>query len=154
VSDPEALRVRRDDREHLWHPFTQMREYADAEPLVVVRGEGHCLVDDEGRRLFDATSALWCNLFGHQVPEIDAAIRDQLGLAYYVGAQNFVGLAPGYFAFYCGTAPEQSSRVEQEMLKEADLLRIECRHRSIDARDCQAWPALRRRRFIRGSTRV
>jgi adenosylmethionine-8-amino-7-oxononanoate aminotransferase len=79
VSDPEALRVRRDDREHLWHPFTQMREYADAEPLVVVRGEGHCLVDDEGRRLFDATSALWCNLFGHQVPEIDAAIRDQLG---------------------------------------------------------------------------
>jgi len=26
-------------------------------------------------------------------------IREQLGLAYYVGAQNFVGLAPGYFAF-------------------------------------------------------
>ena len=26
-------------------------------------------------------------------------IRDELGLAYYVGAQNFVGLAPVYFDF-------------------------------------------------------
>jgi zinc protease len=50
-------------------------------------------------------------------------IRDQLGLAYYVGAQNFLGLAPGYFAFYCGTAPEKVELVEQELLKEAGLLR-------------------------------
>ena len=26
-------------------------------------------------------------------------IREKLGLAYYVGAQNVLGLAPGYFAF-------------------------------------------------------
>ncbi|HXT41576.1 MAG TPA: insulinase family protein, partial [Candidatus Angelobacter sp.] len=50
-------------------------------------------------------------------------IRDELGLAYYVGAQNFFGLAPGYFAFYCGTAPEKVELVEQELLKEAALLR-------------------------------
>lgn len=49
-------------------------------------------------------------------------IRDQLGLAYYVGAQNFVGLAPGYFAFYAGTAPEHATRVEQELRAEARLL--------------------------------
>ena len=30
-------------------------------------------------------------------------IREKLGLAYYVGAQNFLGLVPGYFAFYAGT---------------------------------------------------
>jgi adenosylmethionine-8-amino-7-oxononanoate aminotransferase len=56
-----------------------MAEYAEAEPLVVVSGDGHYLVDDRGRRYFDATSALWCNLFGHRVPEIDAAVADQLG---------------------------------------------------------------------------
>jgi zinc protease len=50
-------------------------------------------------------------------------IRDQLGLAYYVGAQNFFGLAPGYFAFYCGTAPEKVVLVEEELLKEVALLR-------------------------------
>lgn len=71
--------VRRWDRDHLWHPFSQMTEYAASDPPVVVAGEGRHLVDDQGRRLFDATSALWCNLFGHRVPEIDAAVRDQLG---------------------------------------------------------------------------
>src|SRR5687767_10017808 len=71
--------IRRWDAEHVWHPFTQMREYLAAEPLVVERAEGHYLIDDRGRRLFDGTSALWCNLLGHRVPEIDAAVADQLG---------------------------------------------------------------------------
>lgn len=52
-------------------------------------------------------------------------IRDNLGLAYYVGAQHFPGLAPGYFAFYCGTAPEKVDLVEKELLREAELLRTE-----------------------------
>ena len=77
TASPEEIRAW--DTAHLWHPFTQMAEYAAHDPLVVVRAEGHDLIDDQGRRLFDATSALWCNLFGHRVPEIDQAIRDQLG---------------------------------------------------------------------------
>ncbi|MEY4388106.1 MAG: hypothetical protein RLY20_3389, partial [Verrucomicrobiota bacterium] len=52
-------------------------------------------------------------------------VREKLGLAYYVGAQNMGGLAPGYFAFYCGTAPEKAAQVEAELLKEAELLRNE-----------------------------
>jgi zinc protease len=52
-------------------------------------------------------------------------IREKLGLAYYVGAQNFLGLAPGYFAFYTGTAPEKAALVETELLREAELLRNE-----------------------------
>ncbi len=56
-----------------------MREYLATDPLVVVDADGHYLIDDRGRRLFDGTSALWCNLFGHRVPEIDAAVAEQLG---------------------------------------------------------------------------
>jgi zinc protease len=52
-------------------------------------------------------------------------IREKLGLAYYVGAQNFLGLMPGYFAFYVGTMPEKVELVEQEILREAELLRSE-----------------------------
>jgi zinc protease len=52
-------------------------------------------------------------------------IREQLGLAYYVGAQNFAGLAPGYFVFYAGTEPSKAGLVEKELLKEAELLRME-----------------------------
>jgi len=49
-------------------------------------------------------------------------IREKLGLAYYVGAQSVIGLAPGYFAFYAGTTPDKVSLVEKEMLAEAALL--------------------------------
>ena len=52
-------------------------------------------------------------------------IREKLGLAYYVGAQNFLGLAPGYFAFYTGTMPEKVELVEKELFREAELLRTE-----------------------------
>lgn len=52
-------------------------------------------------------------------------VREQLGLAYYVGAQHFPGIAPGYFAFYTGTMPEKVDLVEKELLREAELLRTE-----------------------------
>ena len=52
-------------------------------------------------------------------------IREKLGLAYYVGAQNFLGLAPGYFGFYAGTEPDKTAQVESEILKEVALLRAE-----------------------------
>lgn len=52
-------------------------------------------------------------------------VRENLGLAYFVGAQHFLGLAPGYFAFYVGTMPEKLDLVEKELLKEAELLRTE-----------------------------
>lgn len=49
-------------------------------------------------------------------------IREKLGLAYFVGAQNFPGLGAGYFAFYAGTEPEKLEIVETEMLEEVILL--------------------------------
>lgn len=53
-------------------------------------------------------------------------IREKLGLAYYVGAQNLLGLTPGYFAFYAGTEPAKVAQVEAEMFKEMELLRTDC----------------------------
>lgn len=49
-------------------------------------------------------------------------IREKLGLAYYTGAINFLGLVPGFFAFYAGTEPDKAELAEAEMLKEAELL--------------------------------
>ncbi|MHC4607565.1 MAG: adenosylmethionine--8-amino-7-oxononanoate transaminase [Planctomycetota bacterium] len=67
------------DRRHLWHPFTQMKEWTEDEILVIDRGEGNYLVDTEGRRYLDGVSSLWCNVHGHRRKEIDAAVRKQLG---------------------------------------------------------------------------
>jgi adenosylmethionine-8-amino-7-oxononanoate aminotransferase len=67
------------DDAHLWHPFTPQSVYRDEDPLLVVAGEGHYLIDADGRRYLDGVGSLWCNLFGHRRPEIDAAIVAQLG---------------------------------------------------------------------------
>ena len=48
-------------------------------PLVpVARAEGVWLEDFEGRRILDAVSSWWVNLFGHGEPRIRAAIEAQL----------------------------------------------------------------------------
>jgi adenosylmethionine-8-amino-7-oxononanoate aminotransferase len=66
------------DHAHLWHPFTQMRDWLGEEPLVVASGDGCWLVDTAGRRYLDGVSSLWCNVHGHRHPALDAALRAQL----------------------------------------------------------------------------
>ncbi|MEO8138954.1 MAG: adenosylmethionine--8-amino-7-oxononanoate transaminase [Gemmatimonadota bacterium] len=66
------------DDAYLWHPFTPHSVYRDEDPLLVAAGEGNYLIDTSGRRYLDGVASLWCNLFGHRRPEIDAAIRAQL----------------------------------------------------------------------------
>ncbi|HEY8200185.1 MAG TPA: adenosylmethionine--8-amino-7-oxononanoate transaminase, partial [Actinomycetota bacterium] len=78
------------DRAHVWHPFTQMKGWLASEPLVVERGEGFELVDVEGRRYLDGVSSLWVTVHGHRVPEIDAAVADQLGR---IAHSTLLGLA-------------------------------------------------------------
>jgi len=78
------------DRAHVWHPFTPMLAYGREETPVIAAGDGFELIDTEGRRYLDGTSSLWCNVHGHRVPEIDAAIRDQLDR---VAHSTLLGLA-------------------------------------------------------------
>jgi adenosylmethionine-8-amino-7-oxononanoate aminotransferase len=68
------------DKEFIWHPFTQMREYEGKDPVVIERGEGAYLIDSEGRRYIDGVSSLWVNIHGHRVPEIDNAIKEQVDM--------------------------------------------------------------------------
>jgi len=64
----------------VWHGFTQMSTYADNQPIIVDRAEGRELIDVDGHRYLDAISSLWVTTLGHRIPELDAAIRDQLDL--------------------------------------------------------------------------
>ena len=66
------------DKQFLWHPFTQMADWLDSDPVIIDRGEGFTLIDTDGRRYIDGVSSLWCNVHGHRVKAIDEAIRDQL----------------------------------------------------------------------------
>jgi len=67
------------DKRHLWHPFTQMKDWLDEEPLIIERGQGAKVYDVDGNGYIDGVASLWCNIHGHRKREIDDAVRDQLG---------------------------------------------------------------------------
>jgi adenosylmethionine-8-amino-7-oxononanoate transaminase len=82
--------LKRLDHTYLWHPFTQMREWMREEPCIIERGEGHYLVDIQGRKYLDGVSSLWCNVHGHRKKELDDAIRSQLDR---IAHSTFLGLS-------------------------------------------------------------
>jgi zinc protease len=49
-------------------------------------------------------------------------IREEMGLAYYVGASQMQGLVPGLFAFYLGTDPNKIEPVKTALLDEIHKL--------------------------------
>lgn len=78
------------DREHCWHPFTRQAEWEEAEPLVLVSGEGVWLEDSEGGRYIDGNSSIWTNIHGHNHVRLNEAVTDQLGR---VAHTSYLGFA-------------------------------------------------------------
>jgi len=65
------------DKKYLWHPFTQMKEWIESEPLIIERGEGCYLVDVEGNRYIDGVSSLWVLVHGHGRREMVDVLKEQ-----------------------------------------------------------------------------
>jgi len=91
IGDRSALASRTGalDASRTWHPFAQMREYVGLPRVQVERGEGCWLIDEDGRRYLDANASIWTNVHGHQDPDLDQAIIDQLGK---VAHSTYLGL--------------------------------------------------------------
>ncbi|RAT98799.1 adenosylmethionine--8-amino-7-oxononanoate transaminase [Brevibacillus sp. Leaf182] len=66
------------NKQYVWHPFTQMKDYVAQEPLIIARGEGIRLFDVNGKAYYDGFSSVWLNVHGHNVPELNQAITEQL----------------------------------------------------------------------------
>ncbi len=100
------------DRRHVWHPFTQMREYLALPPLVVASGRGGWLTDTEGNTYLDGNASIWTNVHGHNDPDLNAALQAQLAK---VAHATLLGLAhePGaeLAALLCELAPIGLNRV-------------------------------------------
>jgi adenosylmethionine-8-amino-7-oxononanoate aminotransferase len=105
--NPEQARALLDaDRAHVWHPFTQMKDYWTEDHLLIERANGVFVYDASGNEYYDTNSSWWVNLHGHCHPRIRAAINRQLemmdhvmfsGLTHPNGiqlAQKLVAIAP------------------------------------------------------------
>ena len=73
----------------VWHPYTQMKLHETLPLTPIERGEGVWLYDFAGKRILDAVSSWWVNLFGHANPRINAALRDQLDKLEHVMLAGF-----------------------------------------------------------------
>ena len=98
------------DRQFVWHPFTQMRDWLKREPIVIASGKGAVLRDVHGREYLDANSSIWTNLHGHNHPKINAAITRQLKKISHSSALGF--------------ANEPASLLAEKLVKAANPKRV------------------------------
>jgi len=65
------------DRQHVWHPYTPMDAWQDADPIVVGRAQGAWLEDVDGRRYIDGNSSWYVAALGHGHPRLLRALEEQ-----------------------------------------------------------------------------
>lgn len=78
MSGVSTEQLREWDRRHVWHPFTQMQDWEQDQPLVITRGEGSWLIDSDGKRYLDGVASMWTNVHGHCRQELNEALRQQV----------------------------------------------------------------------------
>ncbi len=99
-------------------PVEARRDKAQAVLMVGYPGADIYSPDRHALELIDeASSDLGSRFF--------VRIREQMGLAYYVGAAQLQGLVPGFFSFYLGTDPAKLEPVKTALLDEIGKLASE-----------------------------
>jgi 4-aminobutyrate--pyruvate transaminase len=103
------------------HPYTNLDRHAEVGPLVITRGEGIKVFDENGKDYIEAMAGLWCATLGFSEPRLaEAAHRQMLKLPFYHGfthkshepmialAEKLLELAPLPMSrvFFCNSGSE------------------------------------------------
>ena len=82
---PDSAQTAANDLAPYWMPFTANRQFKRA-PRLFVAAEGLYYTTDDGRKVLDGISGMWCVNAGHGRREIVEAIRAQAGRMDYATA--------------------------------------------------------------------
>jgi adenosylmethionine-8-amino-7-oxononanoate aminotransferase len=66
------------DLKYIWHPYTQMKDCETMPPIFISKAKGMKIHDDKGNEYYDTIASWWCNIHGHNHPDIIKAINKQL----------------------------------------------------------------------------
>ncbi|MFC1857445.1 aspartate aminotransferase family protein [Thermodesulfobacteriota bacterium] len=74
----------RRDIEHCIHPYTNLKLHLEKGPLILTRGKGIYVYDQQGKEYIEGLAGLWCTSLGFGEEElIEAAVRQMRKLPYY-----------------------------------------------------------------------
>ncbi|HBR22504.1 MAG TPA: adenosylmethionine--8-amino-7-oxononanoate transaminase [Nitrospiraceae bacterium] len=74
----ENSHLEESDKNYIWHPFTQMKDWLEEKPVIISEGRDCFIKDICGRWYLDGVSSMWVNIHGHRKKEIDDAIKEQI----------------------------------------------------------------------------
>jgi adenosylmethionine-8-amino-7-oxononanoate aminotransferase len=76
--------LKENNAKHYWHPMVDPKLSEKDLPLIIVKGQDRHVWDIDDNKYLDLMGGLWCVNVGHNRPEVNKAIADQLGrIAYY-----------------------------------------------------------------------
>src|SRR5690606_11244665 len=78
----DQVHLKPDDLASYWMPFTANRQFKSA-PRMLVKAQGMYYWDDQGRKVLDGFSGMWCCNLGHNHPRVVEAIRSQAAVLDY-----------------------------------------------------------------------
>jgi 4-aminobutyrate---pyruvate transaminase len=95
------------------HPFTNLRKHEERGPVIMTRGRGIYVYDDQGREYLEGMAGLWCASLGFSDARLAAAGARQLAtLPYYHGfAHKTTDVAVQAAADLLALAPSKMARV-------------------------------------------
>jgi adenosylmethionine-8-amino-7-oxononanoate aminotransferase len=73
----ETKRLLDIDAKHIWHPYSAIGADLPVYPVVSAHGVRLTLAD--GRELIDGMASWWCVIHGYNHPQLNAAVKEQLG---------------------------------------------------------------------------
>ena len=68
------------DRKFVLHPFTNLSNHESEGPVIIERGEGIYIWDDQGNRLLEGMSGLWCASLGFSEQRLAEAAAKQFAM--------------------------------------------------------------------------
>ncbi|WP_417513073.1 aminotransferase class III-fold pyridoxal phosphate-dependent enzyme [Minwuia sp.] len=81
--------IRNTGVERLMLGFSNLRETREQRPMVLTKGDGVFVTDEDGKRFLDASASFYCAALGYSNERLmQAAIRQMQDMPFYVSAQQ------------------------------------------------------------------
>ncbi|MGA2842581.1 MAG: aspartate aminotransferase family protein [Steroidobacteraceae bacterium] len=80
---PLGNSLTRRDIASVLHPYTNLRDHQKKGPLIITRGRGVHVYDDDGKEYIEGLAGLWCASLGFSEPRLTEAAQRQMAILPY-----------------------------------------------------------------------